>query len=350
MRCSPERIILGFIVVLLLFGAYQYGRSVAEVAPAYIEIVSGCPQTAPPEKIIYNTPQLHTVAYNAIIKHRNGSTEAISSSAPGVAYRNTGDELLVLAVRDNLDCSMTGCYQKINEMWELDRGALLRMAHKVTYGPGTLPLMTLHFTQSDFKVNPVVEKLPDGIVPLVVVSDEKVSDFQKEKIEQGILDGVDSLTTAGGVEFPVLKSQTAGSFYFTEFNELMGVAYEKNDVTTIIGLDADLFTKGQTACEPGRYLNKEGTCVTYCNSTQVLGEDGNCYGQCEGLLCESERILDSVVECPENGLVLTSDGDCYPACGTMYQTCKHGYCFQNSCIECPMQTVLWKDGTCRYRN
>lgn len=146
-----------------------------------------------------------------------------------------------------------------------------------------------------------------------------------------------------------------GGGLFDSLGNLLGITTLLQDGKTIaISLDSinklnkiSLNDKDKyTYCEEG-YITKDNKCLQYCKREQTLGKDEICYDVCENF-CESEEFNVDYPECSK-GLIPGSDQYCHKPCESPDIYCTgNSYCYKNRCVSCSVNTLLFKDGTCRF--
>jgi len=304
------------------------------------------------------------VKYDVTGRNADGTYFSNGGTGSGVITSNKNGELTVYTNRHVVDCNYNeiNCYQRISEKISVrTQDGNIYAVDKASFSESDidLALLTIKTSQasnyesasytSDFNINDEVTAV--GYPSYA----QNVVEFS---VSEGTINNIkDVLSQSTGKSFKTIESDA-----YTYFGSSGGGLFDKNG--NLVGINTWISNTNQNHmaiafnsianeqfiyCSEGSYyLN--GKCYTYCDKTQILGNDGGCYDICNNFYCETRQTGSGDSRCSDAGYVLGNDGYCHKPCGSGYCADSTSICYRAKCVTCSVNMYLYHDGTCRYAN
>ncbi|MFA5992102.1 MAG: serine protease [Candidatus Pacearchaeota archaeon] len=273
----------------------------------------------------------------------------------GVIFSNKNKKLSIYTNRHVVDCGYIGeCSpQRLNETIKI------MTYDKKKYVVSKILLPSNDIDLAILELENVNTSYPSTITSQIVNNDEKViavgyPAFSQNAIElskaTGVVTGFRDLLTRKGDSFEVIDSTvytnfgSSGGGLFNEKGELIGITTWSNNYASYAIKMSSIVSTNFDSCENGYFENN--VCTKYCQG--ILDKNKNCILPCESFYCNSTVYMATDTTC-EDGMILGEDGLCYQPCGSKDKYCSgsfNSYCFNNKCVVCPQQTILYQDNHC----
>ena len=309
------------------------------------------------------------VTYDVDGKYTDGSYYSKSWSGSGVITDNR-DHLEIYTNRHVIDCAYgenNPCDTRISETIKVRTyDGQSHTVNRVNVEEGVdLAILEVNVTNpKKYRSVPISKQMKIGD-PIIVIGypgyAQRVVEFS---FERGRITNIkDALSTHTEGSFKIIESDayanygSSGGGIFNEDGELLGITTwksldlknEANGISLAGGVDNFHY------CGEGHFY-VDGGCLPYCDSSQVLGEDGVCANKCEDPYCLSKKP--NWCKKKTYGTYYTYTAWNYINCGSSYYLmtkkegtfCEFGsdYYFKNSeCRSC-FTGYLYTDGNCYY--
>ncbi len=302
------------------------------------------------------------VKYDVTGKTSDGSYFETSASGSGVIYYINGTQMQVFTNRHVIDCDYSDlkCYQRLSEKIQIrTQDGKMHNVAKVLYAPHGLDLAVLELSIDSNENYDSVYVRKEGLQLGEKVTAVGYPAFNDKVLEFSVSDGTITnfrdLIMNDGFAFNSIDSDaytyfgSSGGGLFDKDGNLIGINTWLANTQTSIAIKINVIDNfgNWNYCKSDSY-SVGNYCVNYCDRTEVLGADNQCYKPCNGFYCKSDIPKVSDSRC-DAGYIAGTDGYCHLPCGSVIEYCSgsDNICFKNRCYGQCSQGSLFEDGTCR---
>jgi hypothetical protein len=302
------------------------------------------------------------VRYDYTGKDADGTYFEKTSSGSGVIIGNEKNFLRIYTNRHAVDCGYTdNCFQRISELIKVrTQDGKMHTVSSIAFFPHNLDIAQLEINTAGYESYGIPTYANEVSVGENVIAigypsyADRVLEFS---VAEGKISKFKDLLMDDGFAFNSIESDaytyfgSSGGGLFDSQGNRVGIntwadSNGKRSIAIKLSVLGDI--SSLEVCKRNSYPNTNHLCMPYCERTEVLGQDGQCYGLCDEFYCNSKIISGSDSRC-NNGYIAGDDGYCHPPCSSYTSYCAdpQAICYQNRCILCRAGTHLFKDGTCR---
>jgi hypothetical protein len=302
------------------------------------------------------------VKYEITGKTADGTYFETSGSGSGVIIHSDDSILQIYTNRHVIDCAFKdmGCYQRLSENVSVrTQDGNIYPVYRISIAPHDLDIAMLEVnlqSPGNFKTPNVNDQVMVGDNVTAVGYPSYADRVVEFSVAEGQISALKDLLMSDGFAFNSIESDaytyfgSSGGGLFDQQGNLIGfntwvnsgTTYQRSVAIKVSSLRNLTFGYCVNGYHSGKY------CVNYCKRYEVLGKYDKCYGICDDFYCETEKIEVNDERC-DSGYILGQDDYCHKPCGSADEYCTdtRAICYKSECLTCPVNTYLFKDGTCR---
>lgn len=299
------------------------------------------------------------VKYDVNGRNADGSYFSTGGSGSGVITSNKDGELQIYTNRHVVDCRYNdmNCYQRISEKVSVrTQDGKIYNVNRVSFSKSDIDLALLNVKTSSASEYPFAyytDKYEIGDDVTAVGYPAYAPNVVEFSVSEGTITNIkDVLSQSTGTSFKTIESDaytyfgSSGGGLFDAEGNLVGINTWGTNQNHIAIVFDSINSEQFIYCSDDAYYF-DGKCYTYCDETQIMGDDNRCYDICDNFYCLTKQSPANDPRCQDAGYILGSDGYCHKPCGSGYCGDSTAICYKARCVTCnTVNSYLYEDGNC----